>query len=574
MDFIIDNFNMLFDSEEGLKKLDEMILDLAVKGKLVEQDSNDEPASVLIEKIKEEKKKLIAEKKIRKPKKIELISEEEIPFKIPVSWEWVRLGEVTLISSGKSFKSEEFNKTSGTRVIKITNVGVKKIKVTNDFLPDDFKEKNQEFLILKDDIILALTRPYIKDGLKVCKCPTSYNNSLLNQRVATIKNKYKLNNDYIFNYLTSDYILSIYKNKFERQGLQPNLRINDVTDLFIPLPPLEEQKRIVAKIDSLKKLIENLKIQVQIREKTRDGLKKSIMAEIEKSSENKDLLKNLELVFQNFDIVVKKKEDIKDIRDLVLSMAVKGKLVEQDPNDEPANLLIEKIKIEKKKLIAEKKIKKPKELEIISEEEKPFGLPESWEWVRLGDQILSFQNGISKRSAKEGSEKVIVRLSDISNYKIDIKDPRSIKLSKEEIVKYNLQKDDILITRVNGSPDIVGRFNLIEKDEDIYYCDHFIRIRLSEKTLRSPYLFILANSDFTRQKIGNLFLSTTGQKTVNQKHISNLLIPLPPLAEQKRIVERVDKLMELCDRLEEQVEKSQKEMKALMGSVMQLGSGQ
>ena len=374
---------MLFDSEENLKKLEEIILDLAVKGKLVPQDPTDKPASVLLEKIEEEKARLVAEKKIKKPKKLEPIKEEEIPFEIPESWEWIRLENISeKIGSGSTpTGGKSVYKTEGIKFIRSQNVYNSGLRLDGiAYIPEEINNRKQGSIVKAKDILLNIT------GGSIGRCALvsdDFDIANINQHVMIIRLIEENLRKYIHYFITSNYIqdkIMDVQVGISREGLSAT----KLSNFIIPIPPIAEQKRIVDKIDSLKALIEKLRLQVQGREETREALKKSIMTEIEKSSDDSELLKNLELIFQNFDIVVKKKEDIKDIRDLVLSMAVKGKLVKQDPTDEPARVLLEKIEEEKARLVAEKKIKKPKKLEPISEEEIPFDIPESWEWVRLG----------------------------------------------------------------------------------------------------------------------------------------------------------------------------------------------
>lgn len=262
-----------------LTKLKEAILQEAVQGKLVKQNSNDEPASILLQKIKKEKEQLIKEKKIKKEKPLPEITQDEIPFQLPNSWKWVRLGNIVNIFSGNSFNSSDFNLKSGTKVIKITNVGVNEFIESEDYLPNNFIEKYDNFIVKENDILLALTRPYISAGLKVCLCSNNYNNSLLNQRVCCIKSIFGIDNYYLYYFLSSIYVLNNYKGRFEGKGLQPNLRLRDVTDIIFPLPPLEEQKRIVEKVDQLMVYCDSLEQEISKSKEQTEQLMQSVLKE-------------------------------------------------------------------------------------------------------------------------------------------------------------------------------------------------------------------------------------------------------------------------------------------------------
>lgn len=240
----------LINQRSLIKKLKQAYLTEAIQGKLVEQDPTDEPAIDLLAKIKAEKDLKIKNGELKKPKSLKPITPEEIPFDIPENWTWCKLGEVCDLISGNNYASEDFVKTGGIKCIKITNAGVNEFVETSDYLPKSFKTLYQKYLVYENDLILALTRPYISNGLKISICPNSYNNSLLNQRVLSIRST-KVNFKYVYTFLSSKYILNIYKGKFQGIGQQPNLKIEDVSNLLLPLPPLAEQIRIVARLNEL-----------------------------------------------------------------------------------------------------------------------------------------------------------------------------------------------------------------------------------------------------------------------------------------------------------------------------------
>jgi type I restriction enzyme S subunit len=254
---IADHFDVLFTSEYSIDQLKQTILQLAVMGKLVPQDRNDEPASVLLEKIAAEKERLVKEGKIKKQKKLPPISDDEKPFELPGGWEWCRLGDLAYVFAGNSFKSGDFNETGGTRVIKITNAGVGELVETEDYLPEEFAKEYRGYCVKEGDLILALTRPYISEGLKVSSCPPNYHNALLNQRVAAIRAFSDA--AFIYQFMQSHFVLGLYRQRFGGSGLQPNLKMNDVTDLVVPFPAEAEQPRIVAKVSELMAICDSLK---------------------------------------------------------------------------------------------------------------------------------------------------------------------------------------------------------------------------------------------------------------------------------------------------------------------------
>ena len=256
------------------------------------------------------------------------------------------------------------------------------------------------------------------------------------------------------------------------------------------------------------------------------------------------------LLTDNLPLLAGAPNGIQKLRELILELAVRGKLVPQDPSDEPASELLKRIAEEKARLVAEGKIRKQKPLAEIGEEERPFELPEGWEWIRLSDLLPEFQNGASSRGDSDGLPVTVLRLADIRAGEISLDDTRTLMLSAGTISKYTLEDGDILLIRVNGSADLVGRFVVCRAALQAIPCDHFIRMRFPRGVIDSAYLKLVGDSEIARSAIAGLFVSTAGQKTVNQGHVGSLSVPLPPLPEQHRIVAKVDELMALCDRLE------------------------
>lgn len=272
---ISEHFDVLFTTEDSIDQLKQTILQLAVMGKLVRQDPNDEPASELLERTATEKEQLIKDKKIKKQKPLPPISEDEKPFDLPDGWEWCRLQDVAYVFAGNSFKSQDFSEGEGAKVIKITNAGVNQLIETNDCLPFDFLKEYPNYIVHEGDLIIALTRPYISSGLKVSECPASYHNSLLNQRVAAIR--ILTGTRFTFKFLKSQFVLKLYQKRFSGSGLQPNLKMNDLTELVVPIPPKHEQKRIVAKVDELIEFCDALSTKLQALQEIQLNVSDSIV---------------------------------------------------------------------------------------------------------------------------------------------------------------------------------------------------------------------------------------------------------------------------------------------------------
>ena len=254
--------------------------------------------------------------------------------------------------------------------------------------------------------------------------------------------------------------------------------------------------------------------------------------------------------FTNFDLLTDAPNATAKLRELILQLAVMGKLVRQDPNDEPAAVLLERIKAEQQQLSKTKRIKQTDLLKSIDNDEFGANLPQGWAIEYLGNLVIDFQNGISKRKSDEGKPIAVLRLADIKNGQISEKSLREIALTTNEIRKYKVSEGDILVIRVNGSSDLVGQFIPCFIQQNWAYCDHLIRMKIPLHLIDQKYLCIFAKTLEARNHISAKTITTAGQKTVNQIGLSSLPVRLPPLAEQKRIVEKCDRLMSLCDRLE------------------------
>ena len=334
--------------------LREKILDLAMRGKLVPQDPNDEPASVLLEKIKAEKEQLIKDKKIKKSKPLAPITDDERPFDIPDSWEWVRLGDLFDITSSKRVMKSEWKDTGIPFYRAREIVSIKNHRPLKDPIFIDKKTYEGKIKISGkpniNDILLTgvgtLGVPYIVDNDKKFYFKDG--------NIIWLKNLINLNPKFISYVVQSPYMLKKINNG--RGTTVATLTIVRSNNLLIPLPPLEEQSRIAAKIAQLF----------------------ALLRKVESSTQQYAKLQTL-------------------LKSKVLDLAMRGKLVEQDPHDEPASVLLEKIKAEKEQLVKEGKIKKSKQLPPITDDEKPFDIPDSWEWVRLGDIGEIFAGGDKPR---------------------------------------------------------------------------------------------------------------------------------------------------------------------------------
>lgn len=573
---LLDQFKTIFDRPEKVKKLRELILQLAVRGKLVEQDENDEPASVLLERIKEEREKLIKEGKIKKEKPLPEISEDEKLYELPRGWEWVRLTYIIELNDnsirrgpfGSAIKKDMFiPKGNNTyKVYEQKNAIYKDWRLGRYYISKDKFNELKRFLVEEGDIIISCAGTIGETYL----LPKGIEKGIINQALLKIR----LNGNIIDNYYFIKMFKALMQNKLNNSAKGSAMKnlssINFLkTKIVFPLPPLNEQNRIVQKVDSLMKLCDELEEELQRKVKYSSLSSKSVFNSISSCSSVEKLEENFKFIIDNFKELTLGNDGVKELKSAILQLAVQGKLVSQNSLDERAEALLEKIQKEKERLFKEKKIKKEQSLQEIHENEKPYELPQSWKWIRLKKVISDITYGTSKKSDYNIDGVAVLRIPNVSTGILDLEDIKYTNLSESDLRRLSLEKDDLLVIRSNGSADIVGKCILIEEDMPNYcYAGYLIRLRLLKGLVFSKYINMVIKSSLVRNQIEPYLRTTTGVKNINSDEISKLLIPLPPLGEQKRIVEKVDSLMVLCDELEERIEKSKKYSEKLMEVIL------
>ena len=467
------------------------ILQYAVEGKLVPQDNHDEPASLLYEKIIAEKENIIKDGKIKKEKPLPPITDDDIPYNIPENWKWVRLGEIIALLSGQDLKLFEIN-NEANGIPYITGASAIKDKkiVINRWTtkPIVISQKNDILITCKGTI---------------GKVVINYTGDIhIARQIMNIK-PFSIYNIYLYLFLLSYQKFFIEKGK----SIIPGISRNDILHILFPLPPLKEQERIVKKVDELMALCDKLE---QEEEKLL-ALDKNFMENLPKS---------------------------------ILQYAVEGKLIRQDIYDEPASILYEKIIAEKENLIKQGKIKKEKPLPPITDDDIPYNIPENWKWVRLGE-VGYTQTGTTpaiEKNIYQGNHIPFIKPADISNFSINYDNENLSEIGKQ--YSRVIEKNSILMVCIGGS---IGKcfFNVVDVccNQQINTLTPFkyINLKYTLYTMQSQYFYSIL-----RKNAGG-----TATPIINKSKWENLLIPLPPLKEQERIVEKVDELLTYCNKLKD-----------------------
>ncbi|WP_017212380.1 restriction endonuclease subunit S [Clostridium beijerinckii] len=567
MNIILEQFKTIFDRPEKVKKLREVILDLAVRGKLVEQDPNDEPASVLLERIRDEKDRLVKEGKIKKEKPLAEIGDEEKPYELPRGWEWIRLGEYSIINPRNSADDDLL---TSFIPMKLINDGFDN---RHGYEKKQWKEIKSGFTHFADnDVVVAKITPCFENR------KSAIIKNLINGIGAGTTELYVIRS--ISGMISQEFVLLICKTeKFITGGIQTytgtagqqRVKKDYISNLVVGVPPLEEQKRIVEKVNSLMLFCDSLEKSLEKKVKYGSLSAKSVFNSISRVNSIEELEESLRFIISNFKDLTLGDNAVKELKNSVLQLAVQGKLVPQNPEDEPASVLLEKIQEEKERLIKEKRIKKEKPLDKISEDEKPCEIPNSWMWIRLNDILYSTDAGKSPacidRPAEEHEIGVVkttaVQVNKFLHYENKVL-PKSFSMNDD----YKIRKNDILITRA-GPKNRVGIVCCVETEIDnLILSDKTVRLAMSNELINHNYISLALNTNLIRSYIETKMTGMAiSQVNISQVNMRYFIVPLPPLQEQKRIVEKVDSLMQLCDELEKKIEKSKKYSEKLMESI-------
>ncbi|MFV3353854.1 restriction endonuclease [Aeromonas veronii] len=545
----------------GIKKLRELILELAVRGKLVPQDPSDEPASVLLERIAAEKARLVKEGKIKKPKALPEIGEEEKPFELPDGWVWSMLAEIAEINP-----RNESDDTVDASFVPMSLISTA-YNGQHEFEARKWGEIKKGFThFANGDIGIAKITPCFENS-KAAIFRGLINGIGAGTTELHIARPYT---DYVSAFFILLNIKSpIYLKKGEAgmTGTAGQKRL--AKDFFsfypLPIPPFAEQHRIVAKVDELMALCDQLEQRSESQLAAHQTLVEALLATLTDSTDADELAQNWARLSTHFDTLFTTEASIDALKQTILQLAVMGKLVPQDPSDEPAAALLERIAAEKAQLIKEKKIKKEKPLPAISEDEVPFALPQGWEWCRLPD-LGELARGKSKHRPRNDPKLYV-------NGTIPLVQTGDVARADGLIESYTAMYNEIGLAQSQlwpkGTLCITIAANIADTGIlgfDACFPDSVVGYTPYESSLPVVYFDF-----FIRTAKENLerFAPSTAQKNINLEILSNILVPCPPTQEFIRIVSRVNDLFAICDQLKARLQTSQQTQLALAESLVE-----
>lgn len=548
----VDNISL-----EGVDRLRELILDLAVQGKLVPQDRSDEPADILLEKISRDKKQLISDGKIKKEKLEHIKSATEKLFQIPPTWRFARFSDISyLITDGTHHTPKYVSEGIPFLSVKDMSGGFLDFSQTRFVSEEQHKELIKRCNPQKGDLLLTKVGTTGIPILVETDRPFSIFVS-----VALIKfPKLLIDGRYLSLSIKSPFVKNQSEEGTEGIG-NKNLVLRKIESFTIPLPPLAEQHRIVAKVDELMTLCDELEQQETNHLKSHQLLVETLLGTLTQSKDAAEFQSAWATLAQHFDDLFITEDSIEQLKQTILQLAVMGKLVPQDPKDEPASVLLERIKKDKERLIEEGEIKDQKPLPVISDDDKPYTIPRHWEFSRLGYATnYGLREQVDPDSIDENEW--VLELEDIEKITSNLLQTIYAKDRIPKSSRNRFYKGDVLYGKLRPYLDKV-----IVANNDGVCTTEMIPLR-GYIGITSEYLRLVMKSPY--------FVSYASEST----HGMNLprlgtdrarlaLIPLAPHNEQHRIVSKVDELFSLCDRLKERITESQKVANQMADSILE-----
>ena len=523
---LLTHFDRIADAPDAIPRLRRFILDLAVRGKLVEQDPTDEPASELLKQIAEGKKRLIETEAIRKPKVLASVSTSEVPFCLPGLWTWTRTDDLSpwSLTDGDWIETKNQSENGRVRLIQLADIG-----------DGSFLNKSARFITEETERRLNCTRLEAGDVLiarlpnpigRACIFPDIGQPAITAVDVAILRLDSNLNRNFVALALNAP----TTRRQVEAYGkgtTRFRVSTGHLKTILIPIPPLAEQHRIVAKVDELMALCDRLETARREREATRDRLTAASLARLNAPDPGPAVFQNYAaFALNNLTPLTTRPDQIKALRQTVLNLAVRGKLVEQDPSDEPVSELLKREK-------------------SAVPSTGPFELPASWAWANVGTVADSRLGKMLDKAKNKGTPRRYLRNINVRWFDFDLSDLLEMRFEDSELPEFALRFGDVMICE-GGEPGRAAVWDA--RVTDIYFQKAIHRVRFVDFVDSEFFVKALRASADDGRLVESF--TGTGIKHFTGKGLAEYLFPLPPLAEQHRIVAKVDELMALCDQLE------------------------
>lgn len=537
----------------GVRKLRELILELAVRGLLVQQDSVHEPASELLKQIAAEKAKLLEEGKIKKDKPLPPIDAEEMPYELPQGWEWVRIVDVGY-DFGQKVPSQNFTYVDVGAIDNRLGIIQSPTILSANEAPSRARK-----IVKNGTIIYSTVRPYL---LNIAIVQKDFDpEPIASTAFAVIHPFTNVSSDYVYRYLRSPTFVSYV------EGVQTGIAYPAINDKqffsgLLPLPPTAEQHQIVAKVDELMNLCDELEKQTEASLDAHQTLVTTLLNALTCAADQEHFTSAWQRISAHFDTLITTDDSLDQLKQTILQLAVMGKLVPQDPDDEPADVLLERMKKERKELVKQGILKNLPPLPELDSGKKSIVLPMGWSWGFIPQVVAN-----EKYAIKRGPFGSAIRKDFFvpNGYKVyeqqhAIRDDFSlgdyyIREDKfHELRAFEVKSNDIIIS-CSGT---VGKVAVAPSwMEPGLINQALLKLTLNERALSNDYFKILFPAYYMKTETLSELQGTAQKNMVSVETLKDEAFPLPPLAEQHRIVAKVDALMVLCDQLKARLRDAQ-----------------
>jgi type I restriction enzyme S subunit len=557
-------FARISEAPDAVSRLRRFILDLSVRGRLVEQNSNDEPASEILKRINAEKTRLAKAGIIKKLDSIALPTDPKFSFPMPSGWAASTLQSLCIsVTDGDHIPPPKADQ--GVPFLVIGNVRSQTLNFAGcrHVSEQYYKALDAIRRPQKGDILYTLVGSY---GIPVMI--TDERQFCVQRHIGILRPSPSINARFLSRALESKWVFD-QATACATGIAQKTVPLAGLRQILIPLPPLSEQHRIVAKVDELMALCDRLEAAQGERETRRVRLAAASHHYLNNGVNAEDLPAHAHFSINHLSTITTRPEHIPALRRTILSLAVRGQLVSQNPTDESVSELLTRIQAEKARLIKEGILRKEKPLAAVANDEVPFAVPTTWRWARIGTCSLLTEYGTSVKSDQVADGVPVLAMGNIQDGRVVLNDRRKVPHCIDDLPHLYLKRFDLLYNRTN-SAELVGKTGIYLGDDDAYtFASYLIRIRFLNNLTSPVYANLAMNAPYFRAtQIVPELQQQCGQANVNGSKLRNMMIPLPPLAEQHRIIAKVDELMRLCDQLETQLSTMQNEKQSLLEAVL------
>ena len=542
---LLAHYDRIADAPDAVPRLRRFILDLAVRGKLVEQDPNDEPASELLKRIAAEKARLLKARQIRKPRTLPTPPGDDVPYPLPPNWRWSQIAEIGVLSPRNDAEDQARSSFVPMSMIASGYGAAHKHEVRPW---GEIRSGYTHFA--EGDVGLAKITPCFENGKSTVFRNLTGGFGSGTTELHTVRPLF-VDPDYILVFLKCPHFIEAGIPIMTGTAGQKRVPTEYFAKSPFALPPLAEQHRIVAKVDELMALCDRLEAARTEREATRDRLAAASFARLDAPDQDPATFReHAAFVLDNLAPLTTRRDQIKALRQTILNLAIRGKLVEQDPDDEPASELLRQIAAEKAQLARKKKIKGRRVGVSANYADVPFDLPSGWCPAKVGQILLELRTGPFGTSLHEsdyqlGGTPVINPASIGKRQIIPIKRMAVGPITLRRLAAFKLRPGDIVM----GRRGEMGRCAVVSEHEKGWLCGTGSLVLRVPRCIFPRYLCMLIQSPFSLQYLSRTAVGATMQN-LNQGILLGLSFGLPPFSEQHRIVAKVDELMTLCDRLE------------------------